>query len=121
MGPRALPGDDRGDRAALEAALAKLVLERYVTWSARARHLDRIPGAVMKIITRPAINPFRYAIVASIVLSPVLLPKSVTRQPRCGKTNGSNTAISKDPLQAPCAVSGHDMTMSTHRFYDVVT
>jgi hypothetical protein len=29
-----------------EAALAKLLLGRYVTWCARARHLDRIPGAV---------------------------------------------------------------------------
>jgi hypothetical protein len=29
-----------------EAALSKLFLGRYVTWCARARHLDRIPGAV---------------------------------------------------------------------------
>ncbi len=29
-----------------EAALVKLFLGRYVTWCARARHLERIPGAV---------------------------------------------------------------------------
>lgn len=29
-----------------EAALAKLFLGRYVTWCAKARHMERIPGAV---------------------------------------------------------------------------